>query len=174
VEYIADKEGTLYAWYAIIYVLNGIFLVVLSHALAARLKPQSPALAQTAGAFGFIWAGLVLASGMITLIGLGTLADLYRDAPADAALAWETLSTVQEGLGGGIEIVGGVWVALISYAALTTDRFPRWLNYLGFVAGLAGILTIMPPLAEIAAIFGIGMIVWFVWVGVVILRENPE
>jgi hypothetical protein len=172
VEYIADKEATLYAWYAIIYVVNGIFLVVLAQALADRFREGSPAMAQTGAVFGYIWAGLILASGMITLIGLGTLSDLFADSPADAALAWETLSVVQEGLGGGIEVVGGVWVILVSWAALATGKLPRALNGLGLVAGVAAVVTVVPQLADVAAVFGLGMIAWFVWVGVVLLRES--
>ncbi|MEZ4494774.1 MAG: DUF4386 family protein [Dehalococcoidia bacterium] len=172
VKYIVDKEGTLYAWYTIIYVVNGIFLVVLAQSLAARFRSEVPSLAQTGAVFGFIWAGLVLASGMITLIGFGTLTDLHAESPTDAALVWESLSTVQDGLGGGIEIVGGLWIVLVSWAAHVTQRLPRFLNYLGVLAGIAGIATIAPPLADAAAVFGLGMIAWFAWAGVVMLRDE--
>lgn len=45
--------------YLIAYVVFGIFLVVLALALYERLKAGAPAMAQTATAFGLIWAGLV-------------------------------------------------------------------------------------------------------------------
>lgn|GEM_PF-1982155 len=47
---------------------------------------------------------------------------------------------------------------------------PRALNYLGVVIGVAGILTVVPALEVLGAVFGLGLIVWFVWLGIVVLR----
>lgn len=80
---------------------------------------------------------------------------------------------MRNGLGGGNEIVGGIWVLLVSWAALRGARLPRALNYLGVVIGVAGLVTIVPALEAVRAIFGLGLIVWFVWVGVVLLRSSP-
>ncbi len=82
VAFLADNGAILYVWNLTIYVLFGVFLVVLVLALYERLKAGSPAMAQTASAFGLIWAGLVIASGMIFSIGLGTVVDLYGEDPA--------------------------------------------------------------------------------------------
>jgi hypothetical protein len=65
VAFLADNQAVMYIWNLIIYVVNGVFLVVLALALHERLKAGSPAIAQTATAFGLIWAGLVIASGMV-------------------------------------------------------------------------------------------------------------
>lgn len=170
--FLADNYALLYTWNMTIYVVNGIFLVVLALALYERLKAGSPALAQTGTAFGLIWAGLVLASGMLILIDLDVVGKLYLQDPAQADLAWLILSAVEKGLGGGIEIVGGVWVLLISVAALRSGGLPRALNYLGVIIGVAGILTIIPPISEIGAVFGLGFILWFFWVGIVMLRDR--
>jgi hypothetical protein len=84
------------------------------------------------------------------------------------------------GLGGGNEIIGGVWVLLIGWAALRTGGLPRALNYLGIVAGVSGILTVIPVLEVLGAvevlglIFGLGFIVWFIWVGIVMLRSSSS
>lgn len=80
-----------------------------------------------------------------------------------------------EGLGGGNEIVGGLWVLLVSSAALRAGGLPRALNYLGVVIGVAGLLTVVPALGELGgAIFGLGSIAWFVWLGIVMLRESSS
>ena len=63
VAFLADNQAIMYIWNLIIYVVNGVFLVVLALALHERLKVGSPAIVQTATAFGLIWAGLVVASG---------------------------------------------------------------------------------------------------------------
>ena len=73
----------------------------------------------------------------------------------------------------GNEIVGGLWVLLVSWAALRVGGLPRALNYLGVVSGVAGLITVVPVLGELGAIFGLGLIVWFVWLGIVMLRSNP-
>jgi hypothetical protein len=49
----------------LIYVAFGAFLVVLALALHSRLQAGSPAIMQTATAFGLIWAGLLIGSGMV-------------------------------------------------------------------------------------------------------------
>ena len=144
VAFLADNQAILYVWNLIIYVLFGVFLVVLALALYERLKAGSPAMAQTATAFGLIWAGLVIASGMIANIGLGTVVDLYGKDPAQAASVWLAIASVEDGLGGGNEIVGGLWVLLVSWAALRAGGLPRALNYLGMVIGVSGLLTVVP------------------------------
>ena len=125
----------MYLWYLTIYVVFGVFLVVLSLALYERLKAGSPAVAQTATAFGIIWAGLVIASGMVANVGTGVVVDLYSRDPAQAASLWLAVNSVVRGLGGGNEIVGGLWVLLVSWAALRAGELPRLLNYLGLVLG---------------------------------------
>ncbi len=174
--FLADNQTVMFVWYLTIYVVFGVFLVALALALYERLKAGSPAMAQTATAFGLIWAGLMFASGMVANIGSGVVVDLYRTDPAQAASLWLAVNSVVVGLGGGNEIVGGLWVLLVSWAALRAGELPRGLNYLGLVLGVAGILlhTAVPALETLGAVFGLGLIVWFVWLGIVMLRSNPS
>lgn len=170
---LVDNQAAMYAVILLIYELFGIFLVVLALALHARLKDRSRALMQAATAFGLIWAGAVIASGMIYKIGIGTVVDLYSTNPTQAVTVWLALEVVQGGLGGGSEILGGLWVLLISWAALRSGGLPKLLNYLGLIVGLAGIFSTIPTLGELGGIFGLVQIVWFIWVGVVMLRDAP-
>lgn len=175
--FLADNQAIMYLWHLTIYVVFGVFLVIVALALYDRLKAGSPAMAQTATAFGIIWAGLVIASGMVANIGSGVVVNLYGSNPAQAASTWLALDVVVRGLGGGNEIVGGLWVLLVSWAALRAGGLPKALNYLGVLAGLAGILTAIPALAALGvlgALFGLGLIVWFVWLGIVMLRSSPS
>ncbi len=169
--FVADHQMALYAWHLVILVVFGIVLVPLVLALHERLSPGAPALIRVATVFGLIWVGLVLAAGMIAMIGVGTVADLHDADPASAAPVWSTLDSVQNGLGGGNEIVGGLWVLLVSVAALRSRIFPRALNGLGVLAGVAGIVTTVPALEALGAVFGLGLIVWFVWLGFVLMSE---
>jgi hypothetical protein len=170
---MADNQAFLSILHLITYVVWGIFLVVLALALYDRLKAGSPAMAQTATALGLIWAGLVIASGTLHNVGMGTVVDLYAKDPAQAATVWLAIESVFEGLSG-LEIVGGTWMLLVSWAALRGGGLPKALNYLGVVVGVAGLLTAVPALEMLVLIFGLGQIVWFVWLGIVMLRGSPS
>ena len=89
--------------------------------------------------------------------------------------AWTALEAVENGIVSGNELVGSLWVFLLSLAALGTGGLTKGLNYLGLVLGIARILTIIPALAgTMIMIFGPGMIVWSVWLGIVMLRRSPS
>lgn len=174
VAFLANNQSILQSWYLIIYMVFGVGLVVHALALYERLKADAPVLAQLATAFGLIWAGLVIATGMVAIIGIDVVVDLYGKDPTRAASTWLALHFVLDGLGGGIEFPGGVWVLLISWGALRTGTLPKTLNYLGVVTGVAGILTAVAAFTEVVAIFGVGIIVWFMWVGIVMVRRSPN
>ncbi len=172
---MVDNQAFLYIMHLIIYVVWGVFMVVLALALYERLKAGSPAIVQTATVFGLIWACVVIAAGMIHNVGMDNVVDLYGKDPAQAGTVWLAIDSVFEGLGGSNEILGGIWILLISWAALRAGELPRALNYLGVVIGVAGIISVVPALAEIFIyIFALGQIVWFVWLGIVMLRSSPS
>ena len=174
-KFLADNQTLVYVWNLISYWGSAITLVIMVLALFERLKGGSPALMQTAAAFGLIWAGLIIASGNLMLHNLGVVANLYGKDPAQAQTAWTALEAVENGIVSGNELVGSLWVLLLSLAALRTGELTRVLNYLGVVLGIAGILTIIPALAgTMIMIFGPGMIVWSVWLGIVMLRRSPS
>jgi hypothetical protein len=172
-KFLADHQALVYLWNLISYWGSAVTLVVMVLALYERLKGRSPALTQTATVFGLIWAGLIIASGNLMLHNIGVVAALFGNDPAQAATTWTALAAVETGITSGNELVGSLWVLLLSAAALRTGRLPRPLSTLGLVLGVAGILTIIPALAETTImIFGPGMIVWSVWAGIVLLRGS--
>jgi len=173
VELFVANETGLYGMYLLIYVVFGIVLVALVLALHERLAASAPMLMRATTAFGLIWAGLVIASGMIATLATGVVVDLYSIDPTQATTVWLALSPVIDGLGGGNEIVGGLWTLLVSVVALRTRALHRLVNYVGLVVGTAGILSALPALGEIGGgIFGLTQIVWFVALGVLLLRAG--
>ena len=170
---MADNLLFLYTLHLIVYVVWGIFMVVLALALYERLKTNSPAIVQIATVFGLFWGCVIIVSGMIHNVGMQNVVDLYGKDPAQAGTVWLTIESVLGGFAGSNEAIGGIWVLLLSWAALRTGEFSRFLNYLGLVIGVAGILSIVPLLAEIFIyIFALGQIVWFIWLGIVMLRGS--
>lgn len=169
---IVENQGLLTVLMLIVYVFWGASLVVLSLALHERLDGHKSALARTATAFGLIWSVLVIASGMIYNVGIETVGSLYATNPEQAVSVWLAIESVFNGLGGGVEVVGGIWVILLSISALRSANFSRSFNYLGFVVGVAGVVSVVPALSEISAsIFGLTQIVWFAWLGIAMLRR---
>ncbi len=169
-----ENQSLWYILNLVVYVIWGFFLIVLALALYERLKTRSPAIMQTATAIGLIWAGVVIASGMICNIGIENVVNLSDTDPAQAAPVWLAIDSVRDGLGGGNEIIAGLWLLLTSWAALQAGMFPRALNYLGVAISVAGILSALPPLGGLTDVFGLTQIVWFVWLGIVMLRSDPS
>ncbi len=167
--FMLERQALFQYWSIGIYVVFGIALVVLAVALHERLKPGAPALMAVATAFALIWAGLVIASGMVASVGLEAVGKLHATDVAQAVAAWSAIAAVQDGLGGGVEVVGGLWVGLVSWAALVSRSLPRWLSVLGLAVGAAGLVTLVPALGAAGAAFGLGQIVWFAWLGVHLL-----
>lgn len=170
--FLLDHQAVLYAWYLVLYLVAGVALVVLVLGIHDRLADRTPALARTTTAFGLIWAGVVMASGMVALVGQRAAVELAATDRAEAVSTWSATRVVQDALGGGIEIVGALWVLLVSAAAFRSPALPRGLVMLGVVVGTAGTATLVPPLADAAAIFGLGFIAWYVWAGLVLLRDD--
>lgn len=173
---LVDNQAFLYVLNLLTYIVFGLFLVVLALAFNKRLKADSGSLVQIATAVAMVWAGVVIASGMVSNIGMATVVDLHGEDPEQAATVWLAIDAVANGLGGaGGEILGGTWMLLVSWAAMRAGEFPKALNYIGVVIGVAGLISVVPVLGELRGlIFGLGQIVWFVWLGIVMLRTSPS
>lgn len=163
--FLVANGDLLTVWNLVIYVGFGIALVVLSIGLWRRLAAGAPDVMALASAFGLIWAGLVIAAGMVANIGIGVIADLHRSDPAAAGALWNSYRIMVAGIGGGNEIVGGLWLALIGIAAVRARGMARWIGYAALAIGVSGMLTTIPALGELGSVFGLGLIVWFALVG---------
>ena len=172
---LVDKQMVIYLTNLLMYVIFGVFLVVLTLALYERLNANAPATIRTATAIGIIWAGVLIASGMVSNAGIAPVVALYDKDPAQAALTWLAIETVANGLGGANgEILGGLLTLLVSWAALRAGKLPKGLNYLGLLVGVVGIISTIPGLNDLAGLFGMSQIIWFVWLGIVMLRRNSD
>lgn len=168
-----EKETVIFSTNLLMYVFFGFALVILSLALYDRMKSGALALMQVAAAIGTIWAGSLIASGMAANAGLATVVALYAKDPTQAVLTFQAIEAITNGLGNANgEILGGTWTLLVSLAALRTSGLPKGLNILGLLVGVVGIVTLIPVLTDFTGVFGPGQIIWFVWLGIVLLRSN--
>jgi len=174
VAFIAQHQLPLHVWNITIMIVFGIVLVPVVLAIGDRLRGAHSPLARVAEVFGIIWAGVVIAAGMITNIAYTSIAALHASDSEVASTVWAGLEVVTNGLGGGNEVLGGVWVLGTSIIALRERLFAPWVNRLGVVMGVAGLVTVVPALEDVGAVFGLGLIVWFVVVGRALLRGHTS
>lgn len=171
IEFVAKNRLLMHSLILITYWVSAIALVVMALALYERLKSGSLALIQIATVFGLIWAGLIIGSGNLMLHDFGVITNLYGKNPSQAATVWKALEAVENGLVSGNELIGSLWVLLLSCAALRTGGLSKALSCLGLVLSAAGILTLIPASTG-TIFFGLGMIVWSIWMGIVMLRSK--
>lgn len=170
---LADYKDIMFIWILIAYLVAGFCLVPVTLALYERLKTASPALIQTSTVLGFIWAALIISSGNLMIHGFDEIADLYARNPAQAETVYVTLKIVENGIVSANELTGGLWILLLSWAALQIGELNKALNSLGLGIGMVGVLTLVPPLAEMTKmLFGLSMIAWFAWAGIILLRRR--
>lgn len=173
---LVEKPMVFFSTNVLSYVFFGVFLIGLSLALYDRLKPGAPAMMQVATVIGIIWAGSLIAGGMVQNAGINPTVALYTKAPAQAAMSWQAIETVSNGLGNGNgEILGGLWALLVSISALRGRRMPRALNFLGIFIGVMGLVSLTPGLTDmLVGVFGLGQVIWYVWLGIVLLRGEQR
>lgn len=174
VDLLVTHQLGIHLTYLVSYLGFGLVLAVLVLGLHARLASAAPATARVASAIGLIWAGTLIASGMVFTVGMGSVVDLQATDPAAAVATWQAIEPVALGLGGaGGELLGGVWVLLVSLVALRGQALPKGLNWLGLVVGAAGIASTLPGLALPAGVvFGLLQLAWFAGVSIALLREH--
>lgn len=175
VAFIQATPGFLILWNTVIYIVNALALIVLVMALHSILRANTPELSIVAAAIGLIWATLVLGAGMIGNIAVERAAYLAGNDFENAIRFWEMLHAVELGLGGGNEIAGGVWIGLVSIAALRGKSLGKVAIGLGLLTGVGGLATLIPALGDTAGVvFGLAAIAWFIALGVSLLRRPVD
>jgi hypothetical protein len=174
IAFFLPHQTLIFIWHFSMYLVNGTFLTLLTLALYQRIKTGTPALALVAVCFGLLWTGLVFASGFITLYGWEVIGKLSSTDPAQASMLRLVVDTVPVGIAHSDRFLGCLWVLFTSWAALRTEELPKPLNFLGLAIGIAGaVSSVAPALNELGYAFGVGVIVWWIWVGIVLLRNDP-
>lgn len=169
---VANYAG-MYAMYLVTYVFFGVVLAALALSLYDRLRAHAPFTARIATAVGLLWSFALVTSGMVWNYGMTTVAALVKADPTQAQLVWQSLEPVSEALGGaGGELLGGLWVLLVSWVALRSGALPKALGWLGVVIGMTGLISVVPPLHDAAYAFGLLQIVWFAWLGVTLMMTK--
>ncbi|MCV2884633.1 DUF4386 family protein [Aestuariibacter sp. AA17] len=180
--FVLENRDVFISGYFVIGILFSFMLVVLVHALHQRMKNVAPELMACTAVVGYIWAAFVLASSFIFITSLSAVAKFHELDPVQALTIDRTIGIVVDALGGGIELIGAIWVLAITYVGLKHNVYSRLLHYWGALVSVAGVLTLFSTLSFLSgnpffdittALFGLGQILWFIGLGVAMLRDNP-
>lgn len=169
---IVNQSSLMYLTNIISYVFFGFFLIILNLSLYEKLKDKTPNIMKAATVVGIVWAGLLIGSGMVANAGITQAITLYQDNPVQGITFWLGIEAVANGMGGqNGEILGGVMTLLIGIAGVRGGLLPKSLNYLGIIIGTIGIISIVPGLTDLCTVFGMIQIIWFIWIGIVLLKQ---
>ncbi len=172
---LVANHGSIQVMHLITYVFLGLAFGGLVLALHERLKFVAPVLMQAATLVGLLWAFVLVASGLIFNAGMGAVVTLYPSNPGQAVAMWQAIEPVSEALScSDGEILGGLWVLLVSIAGLRESGLVKPLGWLGLAVGFVGILSVIPPLRDAALVFGMMQIGWFIWLGITMLRPTER
>ena len=169
--YLGDNQLTLSSIMFLIYVVFGCVLSILVVGINQRLQSSANGLLSIGTLFGAIWVGLVIASGMLSNIGLAHVIEVAATDPQKAFDTWVIFSVIVDSIGGGNELVGGVWLLIISIVALKEGILSKAVNYWGVFVGIVGIATLYPD-DIFTEIFGLSQIIWFIWLGQKLLSKR--
>ena len=165
---LVEHHTSMYVMHLVSFELVALALIVVTLGVFQHLHEHAPATMQVACAVGLTRAGLLLASVMAFNPGMSVVVEQQATEPQQAASTWQVIEPVADALGGtGGDVLGGLWLLLVSWVALAAKTFPRLLNWLGITVGAAAQLSAVPGLGVLEVVTGLLMIVWFLWFGIV-------
>lgn len=171
--HIVGLRGAFTAFVLVAYVAFAAALVVFALALHGEVDAGDPALAKVGTVFAFVWAALLVGSGLVYKVGLAAVADLHTSDPAGATALLGMVEVVHEGLGCSVEIPGGLWMVLTGLAGLRSRHRSPNLHRLAIALGVCGVLTVVPWVyVPAVALFALGSVVWFFWWGGLLLSGS--
>jgi Na+-driven multidrug efflux pump len=172
ISFVTVNKTIIYIWNFSMYFINGICLAVLVLALRERLNNGSPQIAKISSVFGFIWTAFVFLSGLIVIFGTESIITLYAKNQNQAEMLKQTIDTITMSIDHSDKLLGSLWVGLVSIAAFRNMVLPKIVNVLGIIISIAGIIgIIIPSLLTISYVFGFGAIIWWLCIGIFMLRK---
>jgi len=179
--FLLSQRDTFFMGYIVIGIVFSLGLILLNQSLLKIYKSTSPITAQFNSSLGNIWATFVLASTFIFLVSLPSLANYANTSEDNAVVVLNSVDIVIDALGGGIELLGALWVLLISYMGIKAKKYANIIHIMGVAVGIAGVLTLfsgisfletVPLFEATTAIFGLGQIVWFFALAIAMIKPD--
>lgn len=162
-EFIASYSTLLYVWYFVIYILFGLALIGFQISIKTHLVTDF--FRSFALILGYLWAGITIVTGMLANVGTHMILELMGQHQELAISQWYNLQMLINGMGGGNEIVGGLWLIAMGLSLNIHCSLTPLLRSIALVFGCVGVLTAAPMLEYLGGIFGVGCMLWFFVMG---------
>jgi len=170
---IIKKTNMIFLTNMLMYIFFGPFLISLIVVLNQYLHKDETFFVKLGSLIGIIWAGSLIASGMIANSGLLLVSSLYKVNPVQAEASWQIIDSIAMGIGNGNgEILGGIFTLCISISGLISKKLSYFTSYSGCIIGIIGMLSTIPVLIDLTGLFGILQIVWFISLTMLFFRIN--
>jgi len=169
--YLIENKGLFNLTYVMGYVLFACLLCFCVYVIGDLYQQVSrPAMAM-ARLFGYFWVVVLLCTGMIGISSHELLASYSPSNPAAAEVIYYARLLLTESLGGGIEFIGGVWLLLLGAVSWRHGLFSKPLTAVTLAKGVIGVATLFSAEPVLRDLFGITGIVWFLWMGIVMIKK---
>ena len=175
IELLLNYKNIIFFTNILMYILFGPIFVLFIISLKEKFKETKCILLTFSTVIGFIWAGSLVASGMIANAAIEPVLSMYKTDVVKASFFWQIIDTVSMGIGNGNgEILGGIFTLFLCISALMNNKLNKFINIVGIIVGIIGILSVIPMLNSLGGIFGITQIVWFICVGIMFLSKDKK
>ncbi len=165
--FISGKVDLMILWITLLYIVFGIFLILLTVTLHDVVIIHNGYLGRLILGFGFVWASLVVASGMIYNTGILLAVD------QQSVIIYEVAETIHLAIGGNNEIIGALWMLITVIAGIRYRLFPKWISLIGLTSSLGGVMTMVPVLYDMfIMIFALGQMIWWIGLGIHLIRKK--
>ena len=170
VAYLLANRILVEVSYIIGYLVFAICLIVTSVALYLVEGVHSQLLKSVTLVFGVIWAAVLFIAGMISLTSMSLMSSMDPENLSAITSIYRSMLLLENSLGGGIELIGGVWVLLLGWLSLKHGAFSRAWAVFSLCKGAIGVATVFSSEPILRDLFGLTGIVWFIWLAVEVTK----
>ncbi|OQY30063.1 MAG: hypothetical protein B6244_02040 [Candidatus Cloacimonetes bacterium 4572_55] len=150
----------------IAFALAGCLIFVVL-AVDERIRQHAPRRSRIARIVGFAVSPMILSVGVIGFLGIMELSRLYKIHVPGVGGAFIGIKTVVTGLALTAIVAIGIWLLLVNWSSLKSDKFPKPLVYAGLTFGLLHLFGLAPFIFIIDAI-------WFLCLGILLLKIRDQ
>jgi len=171
IAYLIENKGLFNFTYVLGYVLFSCLLCFCVYVIGGLYRQVSQPAMAMATLFGYFWVVVLLCTGMVGISSHELLASYSTSNPAAADVTYYARNLLTESLGGGIEFIGGMWLLLFGAVSWRHGLLSKSLSAFTLVKGVIGVATLFSAESVLRDLFGITGIVWFLWMGIVMIKK---
>jgi len=169
IAYLLEHKQLVQFTYIIGYLLFACLLTVVIQAINTRHKSN---LITIASMFGFCWIVVLFSAGMMGITSLELLSNLDKAQLTESKVIYYSNLLLVESLGGGIELLGGLWVGLLGVYAWQQKSISNSFAIFSLIKGSIGIATVFTSADILRDLFGLTGVIWFLWLAKTLLTNK--